>query len=285
MEIKIYADVLFLTNLFMDYLLLYLSAKITKQKIIFWQIATAAFLGALLCSIIFFANLPSTVNTVVKIVLGIMMVYITFLPKRLLLFVKQSCIFFLITFCFGGICFSLFFFTDMASRVGAVFSGGILYFNFPVYKLLVSCLICYIILEISFLAVKKYKKHAAKLYDVDILKNEQKISLKALLDTGNTLRESKTEKGVLVVCWNALKKLFNTQKDFNEFMNENKETFISIPYKSVSGHFIMPGFLPDVIKVNGKEINVYVGISEVDFDDFYEAILPCDFDERNEKNE
>lgn len=285
MEIKIYADVLFLTNLFMDYLLLYISMKIVKIKVHFWHIFISAFIGALSCSVIFFVSLPSFFNVVIKVFVGLVMTYVAFSPKNLVCALKQTCVVFAVSFSMGGICFSLFYFTSIGSRLGAVCRDGIFYFNFPVYKLILSCLIAYVVMEISSVCIKKYRRYAAKIYDVELFKKDKSVSFKALYDTGNSLVESKTSKGVLVVNWNVIKKLFETEKSFADFSSENTNMFIPIPYKSVSGHSIMLGFLPDITMVNGIKADVYVGISEIKFDDFYEALLPNNFDERNEEND
>jgi len=285
MEIKVYADVLFFTNLFMDFIILYISTKLLKCKPYILKITASAVLGAIYSTVIFFVPCKNFLSVSLKMVVGLLMVYIGFKPKRITLFIKQICVFFSVSLCLGGAGFCLLYFTNAGAFFGAVFSSGTVYVNFPIYKLILSCGICYAVLNIATSVIKAGKRRSGTIFDVVILRNERKAELKALCDSGNILREAKTDKGVLIVTWDAVKSLFDTTQTFYDFVEENRKIFVPIPYKSVSGRSIMLGFVPDSAKANGVEMDVYAAISETNLGDYYDGILPGDFEEGVEKND
>lgn len=283
MEIKVYADVLFLNDLFMDFLLIYMSAKLMKIKPSFFKILVAATVGAMFSTVMFFNTVNSLLLAVLKIAVMLLMIEISFFPCSLIGFLKKTAVFFAVFLCVGGSSFSLLYFTPMGAYFGAVLKEGTIYINFPVYKLILSCSMCYFILTLATKVIKKYK-YRRDIYDTTMTFNGNKISFKAFYDSGNCLREQKTDKGVLVIRWKTAKKLFDTKEDFLEFVKDNSERFTPIPYKTISGNSVMMGFLPDNVKIGKDKIDVYVGISEVDFCDSYDGILPNNFDERSDRD-
>ena len=283
MEIKVYADVLFLNDLFMDFLLIYMSAKLMKIKPSFFKILVAATVGAMFSTVMFFNTVNSLLLTVLKIAVMLLMIEISFFPRSLIGFLKKTAVFLAVFFCAGGICFSLLYFTGIGTYFGAVLKGGTIYINFPVYKLILSCGLCYFILTLATIVMRKHKLKR-DIYDVTMVSEGREIRFKAFYDSGNCLREKKTDKGVLVVRWKVAKKLFDTKEDLSEFVKENPEKFLPIPYKTVSGNSVMMGFLPESVEIGKNKIDVYAGISEVDFCASYDGILPNNFDEMMDKD-
>ncbi len=280
MEIKIYVDVLFLNDLFMDSLLLYISAKLMKIKPSFLKFFLAALVGAVFSTVMFFYSAGPLAELILKILVCVAMVEIAFFPRSLSSFLKQSSVFFAVSLLCGGIGFSLLYYTGLGAYFGAVYSGTAVYLNFPIYKLMLSAILCYIVLSLSTSAIKKYKNQASFIYDVKVCYNKREIQFKALYDSGNSLKDVATNKSVMILRWEKARKLFDTQKSFEDFFKENSQLFFPIPYKSVSGHSVMMAFFPECVKVNENEADVYAGISEIDFGKDYDGILPKDFDER-----
>jgi len=271
MEIKIYVDILFLTNLFMDYALLLLSAKIVKRKPKLIKLLLSSLFGALYSVISFFMPL-SFPESLINIVVGAIMTIIAFTPRSFISFIKHTCIFFAVSFCLGGISFALLSYTGFGSRVGAVFSGSTLYLNIPIYKLIFACAVCYGILSIFNRSVKKYRKQADMIYDVTVTYNEKSITFKAMFDSGNSLLEPKSGLSVLICQKKTLKPLICC---------DNMKT-LTIPYKSISGNGEMQGFIPDKTEINGKTFKLCIGISDIKLGETFDAILPLDFYERTD---
>jgi len=270
MEIKIYADVLFFTNLLMDYALLYISLKIIKRKPHILRLISAATIGAAYGVFAFFVPVLPFAKSGLNIIIASFMVYIAFMPGTFRTFLKYILIFLAVSFSAGGIAFCILYCTALGSWLGAVSSGGIIYVKVPIYKLLFVCVVCYFIMSLFTSVSKKYRRNAEITYDVSVFSGEEKATFKALLDSGNFLTEPKSGIPVMII-----------RKGVCDFLAENKNP-VPIGYKSLSGYGELYGFMPDKTIVNNKEINVFIAISEIKFGDGFDAILPCDFDERIE---
>ena len=282
MEIKIYVDVLFFTNFLMDYALLYLSAKIIKRKLKFRRHFLSATLGALLGVFSFFIPLSAFWNNSLKITVGVLMTLIAFGPRSIISAIKLSSVFFALCLCCGGLTLSLLYCTNLGARLGTVVSGGTIYLNIPIYKILLCCTLCYGLIA-SFLTIsKKYRNQAEFLCDVTIYHKGKSVQLKALFDSGNTLFEPVSGLSVLVVRKEALSPLSESGNSADNFLVENKNNIINIPYKTVSGLSQMKGFMPDKTEVNKKEIKVYVAICETNLSENFDALIPCNLHERIE---
>ena len=198
------------------------------------------------------------------------MVFMAFSPERIHLFIKYLLVFLAVSFCAGGIAFSVLYLTPLGVMLGASFSGGTIYINIPVYKLLFVCIACYFLMSVFSHISKKHSQSAKSIYDVSVLSGNKKACFKAFLDSGNFLTEPISGISVMIV-----------RKGICDFLAENK-TPVPIFYKSLSGSGKMQGFMPDKTIINNKNCTVYVAISDMAFGDGFDAILPCNFAERIE---
>lgn len=255
----------------MDYALLYLSAKILKNKIRIYRLIAAAVFGALYGVFSFFISPPVLLSAAVRVLATLIMTLAALFPCSIKGFFRYMLVFLALSFATGGIAFSLLFFTGLSNLFGVVFSGGVIYLNFPIYKLIFACGGSYLLMSLFFSRVKKHRSNKALIYDVTIFSGEKSITLKAFADSGNLLVEPVSKLPVIVV----------RKSSCDAFDTEHKTT-VTIPYKSISGYGMLRGFIPDKTEVNGKEAKAYIGISEMNFGDDFDAILPCDFIERIE---
>lgn len=267
MEIKVYADVLFFTNLLMDFALLYISLKILKAEIHAFKLIIASVIGALYGVFAFFIHIIPIFEWCMKFAAASLMVFISFTPKRILLFIKSVLIFLTVSFCAGGIAFSVLYCTPLGAKLGAVFSGGTVYVNIPVYKLFFVCIACYFFMSIFSHTSKKYSRDAKKIYELSIISGDKKACFKAFLDSGNFLAEPKSGIPVMIV-----------RKGICDFLKKDK-TAVPIFYRSLAGDGEVQGFLPDKIIISNKTYTMYVAICDISFGDGFDAILPCNFDE------
>lgn len=254
----------------MDCALLLLSAKIIKRKTKLLKLASSGLIGATYSIFSFFSLIPFPEN-LMKIAIGALMSFIAFSPRSFVSFIKHTCIFYAVSFCFSGIAFALLYQTNFGSNMGAVLSGGTLYLNIPIYKLIIASAVCYGILTIFNKTTKKYRKQADIIYDVTVTYENKKITFKALHDSGNSLTEPKSGLGVLIVQG----KILTSILDLDEISTVN------IPYKSISGFGELECFIPDKTEVNGKTINVCIGICEEKLGENFDAILPLDFNRKD----
>lgn len=106
----IYIDIIFLENLFMNYIILFATGIIIKAPIKIIRTFISSTIGSIYAVISYMSILKICSNIFLKIVLSISMVYIAFNSKNIKMFVKQLMIFYLTSFTFGGVAFAFLYF-------------------------------------------------------------------------------------------------------------------------------------------------------------------------------
>ena len=127
----VYIDVLFFVNLFINYILLFLTAKtihLYPGKI---RMLAGSALGALYSVMMFFPDMQFAFSLTAKILFSMAMVAVSYNIKGVMLYFKALGTFYLVTLALGGGVLALFYFTGIGARVDAVIKNGILYMNLP----------------------------------------------------------------------------------------------------------------------------------------------------------
>ena len=111
-NLTIYIDIIFLENLFMNFIILYACEIILKMQIKIVRIFLASILGSLYALVSYVSVLKIYSNIFLKLILSISMVYIAFYPRNLKSFIKQLLVFYLTSFTFGGVAFAFLYFVN-----------------------------------------------------------------------------------------------------------------------------------------------------------------------------
>ena len=106
----LYIDIIFLENLFMNYIILYATGIIIKAPIKLIRTFLSSAIGSIYAVVSYMSILEICSNIFLKIMLSITMVYVGFNPKNAKSFFKQLIIFYLTSFTFGGVAFALLYF-------------------------------------------------------------------------------------------------------------------------------------------------------------------------------
>ncbi|MEW9122312.1 MAG: sigma-E processing peptidase SpoIIGA [Thermotaleaceae bacterium] len=293
---EVYGEYLFIENLLMNWLILYLTSYFAKFKVPKLRIWIGAIVGALYAFVVFFPSLSFLYSTVMKIIASMFIIVVAFMPYQFKDFIKLLAIFYLISFMFGGAAFALFYFTDFNGLV----SNGVFYIeNFPVRLLIYSGIISYILLKFCWEYIQ-VKISRNKVYiPISIEVGNQKSRLCALIDTGNSLQDPLSKYPVIIVEYTAIKELL--PPCLQELLSQSQEInldlvskslqatdwisrFRVIPYKSLGKeNGMLIGFKPDHVLLeenNGiKSItNIIVGIytKELSVNGDYRALLHPD---------
>ena len=289
----VYIDIILLENLCMNYIILFATAYIMKLKISHIRLVASSGIGAIYSIMLYMQILPIYSNLIMKIVLSIAMVYIAYMPRNIKNIVKQLIIFYLISFAFGGCAFALLYFIKPEN---IIMKNGVYIGTYPIKMILAGGIVGFLIITIAYIAFKIIKNRASKkdiIYPLEIKINEKSISMNALLDTGNMLKDPITLMPVIVVekemLYDFLPKeiLNNLEKiiggDTKEVTEKNVEymsKFRIIPYNSIGRqNGLMLGFKADKVKIiiddEEKEVNnAIIGIFNESFNsNTYSALI------------
>ena len=300
----VYLDIVLLENLCMNYIILFATGYIMKLKMKQLRLVLSAMLGGIYAVIAYIEILPIYSSFGMKILLSVLMVYIAYNSKNIKNLLKQLVVFYLISFAFGGSAFALLYFVrpqDILIRNG-VYVG-----TYPIKIALLGGIVGFIITYIAFKVVKTKIHKKDIIYNIEIHIKEKTLKLKAMLDTGNMLKDPISRMPVIVVAKEELysilpeKLLDNIDKLIGgEAENlleqvEEKEIFTRfrmIPFSSVGRqNGIMLGFKSDQVVIEKEDEtqmknNVIIGIFNQNFGKNYSALISMDLlEERSESNE
>ena len=301
----VYLDVVLLENLCMNYIILFATGYLMKIKMKQLRLIVSSILGSIYAVIAYLEILPIYSSFGMKVVLSILMVYIAFKPKGVKILSKQLIIFYLTSFVFGGCAFALLYFVrpqDILMRNG-VYVG-----TYPIKIALLGGIVGFIITYVAFRIVKTKLRRKDILYNIEITLQEKRLKVKAMLDTGNLLKDPISKMPVIVVEKEQLYSLLPIQLldhieewigGDEEFLNQIEEKeliarFRIIPFSSVGKqNGLMLGFKADQVEIEKEEgtqirKNVIIGIfnQKLSKDKRYSALIGLDLlEERSESNE
>lgn len=192
----VYLDVVFVENVLMNYIIVFATGIVLKMDCKKWRILSGSVIGAVYTVVMYLNIIPIYSSFIMKIVLSVVIVYVSFKPKSAKKLVKDLIIFYLVSFVFGGCVFALMYFLkpQMAQIRNGVYVGA-----YPIKVALIGGLVAFIVLQTSFKLVKTKLNKKDMVFEVQIFINEKSIIIKALLDTGNLLKDPITGFPVIVV--------------------------------------------------------------------------------------
>lgn len=187
----VYIDTLFLLNFIVDYLLLLATAKLSGELILRPRLALGAALGAVYAAAVFFPGMGVLTHPLYKLGSAVLMVLVAFGGSRRLL--RALLVFFALASAFGGGVFAI----GLLGGRGLTLRNGILYSAMDLRIILLSAAVCYVILTLVF---HRAARHTSReLTRAELTLGEKRVSLTALVDTGNTLTDPATGRPVMVV--------------------------------------------------------------------------------------
>ncbi|MBE6819762.1 MAG: hypothetical protein E7516_01750 [Ruminococcaceae bacterium] len=253
----IYADILIVVNIIVNYLLLRTSAAISGCNFKPLRFLLSAGAGGIFSLIIFVENINPILNATIRILFLSLMVLIAFGTKSVKSFLKCCGAFFLANFAFAGIMLGI---TVAVSPGIAIYKNGIVYFDINIFTLTITSVICYSVLSLIS-RFSKSKVPQKSIFPIRITYGGKTVEGKALLDTGNTLCDCFSGRPAII-----------TEKDFISLLCENTEltemkSFRLIPFTTIKNGGALPAFLADktAIMDKGQWIetdNVYIAVTE-----------------------
>ena len=266
----------------MNSIIIYASAIILKIKPKFLRVIISSIIGSIYAIILYVTELEMYTSIISKFILSIIIVYVAYNPQSITKMWKQLLIFYLTSFVFGGVSLYLIYFINPQniSMVNGVFTGE------NILKIvLLGAILALIIIKIS-LKIIKTKINTKDMYcDVKITLNNKQIETKAMIDTGNLVKEPITNTPVMIVESTLLYEIIPKEilNNIEEILNGNldkisedvQKNYISklryIPFKSLGKeNGMLLGIKADELEVkkddeNKKIRNIIIGIYDKSF--------------------
>lgn len=253
-----------LENFIINFIVLYSTNKITKSNIKIRGIILGTLISTAYSLVLFLPSLLFLSRFIFKVIISALIVYITFSSKSLKTFLYQWLTFYIVSFIFAGAIMSL---SSNFTNISKLLSKEINLFNvFSIKNILIGIFIALIVSLIVFSYNHRKKEIERLLVDASIIHKARSISIKALVDTGNSLKEPLSNRSVFVV---ELSKLWSIlPQELKGFYENTPDVSIEdlliklndkfpltlIPFKSIGNdNGIILGFRPDKILIKLKD--------------------------------
>ncbi len=159
--------------------------------------------GSLYSLVIFLPELPETVSILMNLTASAGIVAITFCPKTFKIFLKQTAAFFTVNFVFAGLMLAVWL---VLRPNGMAVNNSIVYFDIDIKTLTVSTVICYAVINLLSKFVRRSSPED-KIFSVTFTDSGRSITVNALLDTGNTLKDGFSSSPVIIADEDVIKAL------------------------------------------------------------------------------
>ncbi|MCM1579202.1 MAG: sigma-E processing peptidase SpoIIGA [Ruminococcus sp.] len=272
----IYVDILIITNIYVDFLLISSTAAITHSRLKTWRGIAAAVLGGLFSLVIFLPRIPPLGLAAVKLLSAVPIVLTEFGYESKEIFIKRIFLFFMASFIFAGAG------SGLSSLLGGrvmVSRNGVVYGNFSMPVLIGSTVGAYAVIRLYKRAADVSEKGGV--YTVTVRADRKTVSFRALADTGNALTDVITGKPVIIADRRLITELFGHIPAEEELWDipesppqggtvTKHRHWRLIPCKTVSGNALIPIIRPDEAAVKNEEtgqirsVDIYLGASPND---------------------
>ena len=267
----IYADMLFLTNLYIDFFLLICAKKFLKLHSSSLRLLLGAFIGAVYSLTALLPKQSLPVNLPLSLLSALAMALAAFSPCKRQLILKAALVFYLFSFLFAGF-FMLVYTAFPAGRVAL--RNGLVYFDISPVSLFLCTLAAYLATSL-FRRIFASADHRTMYQSFLVTHQGVRVKLFAKADTGNGLREPFSGLPVLIAEEEILRPLLPEQirRYLSDLKNAGdnggsadipvpENALRLVPFSSMGGRGILPAFRPDRI-VTAREnqpVNCYLAV-------------------------
>jgi len=284
---KVYADVSFLINFSMDFMILWATAKLSGTPVKYKRFMGVAILGGIYGVAYLVPELSFWYSLPIKIIFSFLMIILALSPRGWQEFKKNLINFYAVSFCMAGA-------TIAVSCLGGKGNQGISFY----YWCLLGGIGCAIFLgkQAGKYLTQKILPALLK-YRVELHFEKKTCTGEGFLDTGNTLRDPITQRPVVVAEYDLVKDCFpdDCKAAIENYDDENdvlqalsKSSWANrlrlIPYTSIGQkNGLMVGFRCDAMVVDPGQINLLyknlvVGVYQdhLGAADSYQLLIPAE---------
>lgn len=267
----VYADVLITVNFAMDFLSLFLTAKILSRKVYPIRLTASAFIGGIYSLFDFIVPCDAVVSTLLNIIVCVIMCRIAF-DGKLIHIAVNTVVFYGICFAFGGAVTGIYAITGSKWDIDTRASG--IYADISLWQVIVLSAVSFAITYFITGIRKRMKNSKSVAISFSIMNKEFKIS--AFADSGCKIKEPITNSDVVFVNKRVINDIFP-----DEMLTSPQDfgcKFCVVPVHTINSDKIYYGFYPEKIFLNDCEISAVIVFCDNIALDFYgcDAIISDD---------
>ena len=274
----VYADILFIVNFSLDYVSLYITGRLMSLPLRMWRLCAAAALGAVYAVTALFFDMPEVLYITVTLGVSCVMCMCAYRCRGAVGCVSASILLFSVGCALGGAMTALYSlgagYED--SRSGETSTGGAM--------VLVAAM------ATAAVAVGgriSRSRRGVRVERVTVTVGDRAVSLDALYDSGNLLRDPVSGRAAMIVSSDAIAAILprevsdaatNGVTELTETLPPNIIGRVRVlPVSNVYGHGMLLGYRPDCVSVGGRDYDFILAISDKK-DGFggCDAILPAE---------
>ncbi len=260
----IYADVLIVLNIYINFILILATSKITRSRIADKRGIISAVYGSFYTLMILLPELDIFFNLLIKLFAGATIVLISFGFGNLKRFFINTVCFFGVNFIFGGVIFAVYIWLEPSF---IHFNNTYFYVDFSLLLLIFVTAFLYTALNI-FRFLFDRNLILTDDYNVTVKYKGKTAVLEGLADTGNSLVDFFSGKPVIICSRCEMSEIVDIPENAEECLKI--KGFRIIPYSTVSGEGMIPVFTPDEVVITSrntgccKKADVMIGIRDID---------------------
>ena len=265
----VYADVLFVTNMLITYLLLRLVAIFFSARKSAFRMILASIIGGAFSFYILVPEQNFLITMFIKFSFSVAIVFAGFKMQSSRQFLKLILGFYSVSFGFAGVMIATWI---LIKPKGMLINNSTVYFNISVPLLIISCVGCYVVISLALRVISKRMPRGCAC-DATITVGDKSVTCRAMIDTGNSLTDLFTGFPVIIAEYNSVERLipydyrafYSKKGELPQTLDSFSKRVRTIPYEAVGNGGVLPSFKPDyvVIKSKGRNVkidNVIVGV-------------------------
>ena len=192
----VYLDIIFIENICMNYIIIYATSILLKEKVNYVRIFFASALGAIYAVLSVLRAFEVYNSLILKVLVSALIVHIAVNPKNIKVLIKSILVFYIVTFTFGGIALGLIY---LIQPENILMKNGVYIGTYAIKTVLIGGIIGYALIRIVFSIVKARHNKRNKMCEIEVVINDKKQFVTALIDSGNFLKEPITNIPAMVV--------------------------------------------------------------------------------------
>lgn len=268
--VEIYGEYLFAENFLMGILILYLSSKIANLPTSKKRLIVGGMLCGVFSFIIFVQNIGILLGILVKVLFSLLLAYVAFDRKIF----KGTILIYIVSAFMGGMTIIILYII----RIRGMTNNAVLYVGDITYMNVVFGAVVSYIIIMAFSKIITAKQLKERIFtDITIEIEGHTVTHRALIDSGNFLKEPLSGKAVAIISKSAAAKLKSMENiDFSK-------RYCLVPYNSIGmKNGILEGYRVDNAYVNNKALgSIIVAVYNMEFcklgEEEYQMLLSKDF--------